>query len=122
MAQSGSIQIPEKEIDHVTNMIDSFQYYVSSGLAIKSSRLECNLPEHRQFLLKTDYLNFPEKALHISKEQKKLYVRLHALNRLATAFYNAKEYEKSILYWQEALVISLRNDFSYEELIISGLL
>ncbi|MBY0476628.1 MAG: sensor histidine kinase [Chitinophagaceae bacterium] len=116
MAQSNSIQIPENEIERVENIIDSFYHYASSGLAIKSNRLECNIPEHRQYLLQTENLNFPERALNINKEQKQTYIRLYALNKLATAFYDRKEYAKSTLYWEEALIISLQNDFTYEEL------
>ena len=115
LAQPGDIKIPEKDLLYFANKIDSLPLFISSGLA-KPPEVQCPVPGHLRYYLKNENLYFSEQALNISKEKKATYIRMYALEALATDLYYKKDYAKSTKYFQAALAIALKNNFTYEEL------
>lgn len=114
-AQYNSAPIPEKDITLLSNQLDSFPYYFSSGKAIPSDNV-CHLPQHHDYSVGQNRTFFSMQALSLPTQKKKPYIRMYALYAAAIDFYSKKNYEKSSLYLGQALAIATENNFTYEEL------
>lgn len=114
-AQPARFQIPEKEINYATRLFDSLPVFISSGM-VKIYGVDCRLPEHQKYWLQRDNIFLPKNILIVKKEKRDSYIRIFALDNLARAYYNNKDYINSSFCWQEALSIASQNDFIFEEL------
>jgi len=114
-AQPAGFQIPEKEINYATRLFDSLPVFISTGM-VKLYGADCRLPEHQKFWLQRDNIFLPKNMLLVKKEKKDSYIRLFALDNLAMAYYDKKDYYNSSICWQEALSIASQNEFIAEEL------
>ncbi len=115
LAQSGDVQVQDKDMVWFRNKLDSLPYFISSGAAMHYA-YECRFPGHTSYYLGKDDINFSNRALHLPEQMKTTFIRMYVLGAHATRLYNKKDYVKSTLYWQQALAIAVENDCSYEEL------
>lgn len=114
-AQFTDAQLLEKEIAYTRSKMDSVPWFISSGEA-KPSGYQCDIAEHREYMVEGIGFYFSATALNIEKKKKEAYIRIYALDNLAIAFYNNKDYIRSTTCWQEALAIAAANSFFYEDL------
>ncbi len=115
LAQTDSLQPPEKDIISISKLIDSLPYFIQTGKA--TLKPSCALPDHDGYLIGPNgTISFSKHVLRLLGSKKQDYILMYACVRTAQEFMSKHDYVNAKKWSLKALDISLKNGFEYEEL------
>lgn len=115
-AQTDSLQPPESTVIYITKLLDSLSYFLQTGKAYLEDKSECNLPEHRNYIIPHINLPFSKQALNLSGFRRQAYILMSACSYKIAEFHRNND-TVNVKNWRlKALNISTNNDFYFEEL------